>query len=46
MELQVLCRSCNNEHIQQIIEESRKMAKQYLGGDDLDHYQMRNMYYG
>ncbi len=46
MELQVLCRSCNNEHIQKIIEESRKMAKTYLGSDDLDHYQMRNMYYG
>lgn len=45
-EFQVLCRSCNNEHLVKIVDDNKKLAKDCLGSDDLDYYQLCNLFYG
>lgn len=45
-ELQAAFRSCNNEHINQIAANNKKLAKEILGYDDLDYYRLKNIFYG
>ncbi|MCQ3914768.1 MAG: hypothetical protein MJ201_03190 [Mycoplasmoidaceae bacterium] len=39
-------RSSNNDHLQEAIVNNKKLAKQFLGNDDLDYYQLKMVIYG
>lgn len=39
-------RSSNNDHLQDAIVNNKRMAKEYLGNDDLDYYQLKMVIYG
>ncbi|XQP55283.1 MAG: M20/M25/M40 family metallo-hydrolase [Mycoplasmoidaceae bacterium] len=39
-------RSCNNDHLLKAVEDNKALAKECLGSDDLDFYQLKNILYG
>lgn len=45
-ELQSGFRSCNNEQVNQLAEESKQLALEVLGNNDLDYYRLKNIFYG
>ncbi len=44
--LNVLDRSCNNDHLQELVKSNKQLAKDCLGADDLDYYKLNALFYG